>query len=73
MDITKQSTEQVKSLAYDTLVEIERLQNNLRVLNREIQERASSGLIHDADKPQVSMRDAAHPIIEETAPDNASS
>jgi hypothetical protein len=39
MDITKQTVEQLKSLAYDQMVELERIQTNLRILNTEIEKR----------------------------------
>lgn len=37
--------EQIKALAFDTLVDIEKFQNNLRILNQEIAERSK-------EKPQ---------------------
>jgi len=39
MDISKNTLEELKSLAYDTLVELQRIQNNLQILNNEIVKR----------------------------------
>jgi len=36
IDITKKTLEELKSLAYDTMVELQRVQNNLQILNNEI-------------------------------------
>jgi len=43
-DITKATVEELKAMAYDTLGEIERQQNNLRVLNNEIAKRGQEGV-----------------------------
>ncbi len=39
MDLTKMSLTELKSLAYDQLVQIEQNQNNLRLINTEISKR----------------------------------
>ena len=39
MDITKSTITELKSLAYDSLVELERIQKNLQVINAEITKR----------------------------------
>ncbi len=36
MDITKKTLDELKSLAYDQMVELQRVQNNLQLLNNEI-------------------------------------
>lgn len=40
MEIKEMSLEQLKSIAYDNLVQIEQCQNNLKLLNAEIVERS---------------------------------
>ena len=40
MDITKMTATELKSLAYDFLVQIEQLQNNLKAVNQMIQEKS---------------------------------
>lgn len=39
-DITTMSLEAVKALAFDQMVELQRIQNNLNILNAEIAKRA---------------------------------
>lgn len=39
MDLTKLTIEQLKALAYDSIVDLERIQNNLKFLNEEISKR----------------------------------
>ena len=39
MDLTKLTTENLKALAYDHLLDLERLQNNLKFLNEELAKR----------------------------------
>ena len=40
MDITKKSVDELKSLAYDQMVELQRIQQNLQLINNEIAKRA---------------------------------
>jgi len=40
MDLKTMSLEKIKSLAYDQMVELERVQNNLRIINAEIAEKS---------------------------------
>ena len=39
MDLTTMTLEQLKALAYDQLVELQRIQQNLQILNAEIDKR----------------------------------
>ena len=44
MDITKLSTQELKALAYDLLVQANQYQNDLNVVNQEIQKRSQQDL-----------------------------
>jgi hypothetical protein len=47
MDLTKMTLEQLKALAYDQLVDIQRLQQNLQLLNTEIEKRKTEQRIEE--------------------------
>lgn len=42
MDISKKTIDELKSLAYDQMVELQRVQNNLQILNTEIAKRGET-------------------------------
>lgn len=50
LDISKLSTEQLKSLAYDEMIRFEISQTNLRALNQEIAKRTNS---NESQQPPV--------------------
>lgn len=43
MDLTKLSTQELKALAYDQLVEMQRAQNNINLINAEIAKQEKEG------------------------------
>ena len=53
MDISKLTIEQLKSLAYDTMVEAERAQKNLSVINNEIAKKTE--IERGATQPKESL------------------
>lgn len=44
IDITKYSVEQLKAMAYDLVVALEQLKNNLNVVQKELQSRQTQGV-----------------------------
>jgi hypothetical protein len=42
VDVTKMTVEQLKALAYDTVLDIQRGQNNLQIINGEIEKRKTT-------------------------------
>ena len=47
VDITEKTTSELKELAYDMMVELQNLQNNIVILNQEIQKRSTIGGMQD--------------------------
>lgn len=45
MDITTKTVDELKALAYDFMVDLQRVQNNLNILNAEIAKRAEKKVV----------------------------
>jgi len=52
MDIKKQTDVELKVLAYDMSTEINRLQNNLQIINQELTRRANQPKKDEKEKPK---------------------
>lgn len=54
MNITKMNVQELKAVAYDLIAEIERMQNNLRLVNQEIAKKSEKKVEKPVDTDPTS-------------------
>lgn len=64
MTLQEATLEQLKAIAYDELVKIEQIQNNLQIINSEIAKRTK--MVEDTQEIQETNQEVIDPAVETT-------